>query len=196
MSVIELLLLAVALAMDAFAVSICKGLSSKESYIKTGLVCGAWFGIFQALMPFLGWLLASLVATYVESVSAYIAFILLVFLGGKMIFEAIKEGDTCHCCEENEKNASLSFRVMLGFAIATSIDAMAAGVTLAVNGEKRVALALAFIGTVTFLFCFIGAAVGAKVGERWRSKAEIIGGVILIALGAKILIEYLLSALS
>ncbi|MBE6655379.1 MAG: manganese efflux pump [Ruminococcaceae bacterium] len=196
MSVIELLLLAVALAMDAFAVSICKGLSSKESYIKTGLVCGAWFGIFQALMPFLGWLLASLVATYVESVSAYIAFILLVFLGGKMIFEAIKEGDTCPCCEENEKNASLSFRVMLGFAIATSIDAMAAGVTLAVNGEKRVALALAFIGTVTFLFCFIGAAVGAKVGERWRSKAEIIGGVILIALGAKILIEYLLSALS
>ena len=196
MGIVELLLLAVALAMDAFAVSICKGLSSKESYIKTGLVCGAWFGVFQALMPFLGWLLASLVAAYVESVSAYIAFLLLVFLGAKMVFEAVKEGDSRPCCEEEEKNASLSFRVMLGFAIATSIDAMAAGVTLAVNGEKRVALALAFIGMVTFLFCFIGAAVGAKVGERFRSKAEIAGGVILIALGAKILIEYLVSLFS
>lgn len=191
MSIVELLLLAIALSMDAFAVSICKGVSSKRSYIKTGLVCGAWFGIFQALMPFLGWLLASLVAEYVESVSAYIAFALLVFLGVKMIAEAIKEGDTCPCCEE--KDASLSWRVMVGFAIATSIDAMAAGVTLAVNRESRVALALAFIGMVTFLFCFIGAAVGAKVGERWKSKAEIAGGVILIALGAKVLIEYFFS---
>ena len=193
MHVGELLLLAVALAMDAFAVSICKGLASKENYIKTGLVCGAWFGIFQALMPFLGWLLASLVADYVESISAYIAFILLVFLGVKMIVEAVKEGDSCPCCEETEKNASLSPRVMLGFAIATSIDAMAAGVTLAVSAEKRVALALSLIGGITFLFCFIGAAIGAKVGERFRSKAEIVGGVILVALGAKILIEHLIT---
>ena len=194
MSIVELLLLAIALAMDAFAVSICKGLCSKENYIKTGLVCGAWFGIFQALMPFLGWLLASLVADYVESIAAYIAFVLLVFLGVKMIVEAIKEGDTCPCCDT--KDSSLSFRVMLGFAIATSIDAMAAGVTLAVNKEPRVALALSFIGAVTFLFCFIGAAVGAKVGERWKSKAEIAGGIILIGLGAKVLIEHLVSLFS
>ena len=194
MSIIELLLLAVALAMDAFAVSICKGLSSKENYIKTGLACGVWFGAFQALMPFLGWLLASFVAGYVESVSAYIAFVLLAFLGTKMIVEAVKEGDECPCCDtEESKNASLSPRVMLGFAIATSIDAMAAGVTLAVSAEKRVALALALIGMVTFLFCFIGAAVGAKAGEKWKSKAEIAGGIILIGLGVKVLVEYLIS---
>ena len=194
MSITELLLLAVALAMDAFAVSICKGLSTRNSYIKTGLVCGIWFGVFQALMPFLGWLLASFVAGYVESVSAYIAFVLLAFLGIKMIVEAVKEGDECSSCEcEAEKNASLSPRVMLGFAIATSIDAMAAGVTLAVSAEKRVALALAFIGLVTFLFCFIGAAVGAKAGEKWKSKAEIAGGIILIGLGVKVLVEYLIN---
>ena len=196
MSIVELLLLAIALAMDAFAVSICKGLSSKENYIKTGLVCGAWFGVFQALMPFLGWLLASLVADYVESISAYIAFVLLVFLGAKMIAEAIKERNSCSCCEEGAPESSLSFRVMLGFAIATSIDAMAAGVTLAVNRESRVALALAFIGVVTFLFCFIGAAIGAKVGERFKTKSEIIGGVILIALGLKILVEHLITVFS
>lgn len=194
MSIIELLLLAIALAMDAFAVSICKGLSSRENYIKTGLVCGGWFGAFQMLMPFLGWLLASVVAGYVESFSAYIAFVLLTFLGVKMIVEAIKEGNECPCCEEdNGKNASLSPRVMLGFAIATSIDAMAAGVTLAVSGEKRVALALALIGVVTFLFCFVGAAAGAKAGEKWRSKAEIFGGIILIGLGIKVLLEHLIS---
>ena len=145
-------------------------------------------------MPFLGWLLASFVAGYVESVSAYIAFVLLAFLGVKMIIEAVKEGDECPCCEcEAEKNASLSPRVMLGFAIATSIDAMAAGVTLAVSAEKRVALALAFIGVTTFLFCFVGAAVGAKAGEKWRSKAEIAGGIILIGLGVKVLVEYLIT---
>ena len=194
MSIVELLLLAIALAMDAFAVSICKGLSSKESYIKTGLVCGGWFGIFQMLMPFLGWLLASVIAGYVESISAYIAFVLLAFLGIKMIVEAIKESGECPCADCNsEKGSSLSPRIMLGFAIATSIDAMAAGVTLAVSGEKRVALALALIGMVTFLFCFVGAAVGAKAGERWKTKAEILGGIILIGLGVKVLGEYLIS---
>lgn len=194
MSVWELLLLATALAMDAFAVSVCKGLASKENYVKTGLVCGTWFGVFQALMPFLGWLLASLVARYVESVSAYIAFALLVFLGAKMLIEAREE---CRCCEcsaaETEKNASLGARAMLGFAIATSIDAMAAGVTFATLGERRIALALSLIGGVTFLFCFIGAAIGAKVGEKWRTGATVAGGVILILLGLKVLIEHLIT---
>lgn len=194
MDIWELILLAVALSMDAFAVSICKGLSSRSGYIKTGLACGIWFGVFQALMPFLGWLLASLVAGYVESISAYIAFALLTFLGVKMILESREE---CECCKEDageaEKNASLCPRIMLVFAIATSIDAMAAGVTFAVTQEQRVALALAFIGLTTFLFCFVGAAIGAKVGEKWKQKAEVAGGVVLIGLGLKILIEYLVT---
>lgn len=194
MEIWELVLLAVALSMDAFAVSICKGLSSRSGYIKTGLACGIWFGLFQALMPFLGWLLASLVAGYVESISAYIAFALLTFLGVKMILESREE---CECCKEDageaEKNASLCPRIMLVFAIATSIDAMAAGVTFAVTQEKRVALALAFIGLTTFLFCFVGAAIGAKVGEKWKQKAEVAGGIVLIGLGLKILIEYLIT---
>ena len=195
MEIWELILLAVALSMDAFAVSICKGLSSRSGYIKTGLACGIWFGLFQALMPFLGWLLASLVAGYVESISAYIAFALLTFLGIKMILESREE---CECCQGEdatavEKNASLAPRIMLVFAIATSIDAMAAGVTFAVTQEKRVALALAFIGLTTFLFCFVGAAIGAKVGEKWKQKAEVAGGIVLIGLGLKILIEYLIT---
>ena len=196
MQIWELLLLSAALATDAFAISICKGLASKGSYLKTGLVCGIWFGAFQALMPFLGWLLASIVAGYVESISAYIAFALLSFLGIKMIREATGE---CECCEESaedaEKNASLAPRIMLVFAIATSIDAMAAGVTFAAIQEKRVALAFALIGTITFLFSFIGAAIGAKVGSKWKKKAEIAGGIALIGLGLKILIEYLVTLL-
>jgi len=195
MEIWELLLLAVALAMDAFAVSICKGLSSHSGYIKTGLACGIWFGVFQALMPFLGWLLASFVAGYVESISSYIAFVLLAFLGIKMIWEAREE--CCSCCEEateeKEKNASLAPRIMVVFAIATSIDAMAAGVTFAVTQEQKIALALSFIGLTTFLFCFVGAAIGAKVGEKWKQKAEIAGGIVLIGLGLKILIQHLVS---
>ncbi len=194
MSVWELILLAVALAMDAFAVSICKGLASRSGYVKTGLACGIWFGAFQALMPFLGWLLASLVAKYVESVSAYIAFALLVFLGVKMLIETCKE---CKCCEESaedaEKNASLSPRIMVVFAIATSIDAMAAGVTLAVKQVELIGLAFALIGGITFLFCFIGAAIGAKLGEKWKTPAGIAGGFILILLGLKALIEQIVS---
>ena len=194
MEIWELLLLAAALAMDAFAVSICKGLASKTDYVKTGLACGVWFGFFQALMPFLGWLLASFVADYVESVSAYIAFVLLAFLGIKMLIETYKE---CGCCEESadetEKNASLAPRVMLVFAIATSIDAMAAGVTLAVEKEPRVLLALSLIGGITFLFCFIGAAIGAKLGAKWKTPAGIAGGTILVLLGLKALIQQIIS---
>lgn len=196
MQIWELLLLAAALSMDAFAVSICKGLASKENHIKTGLVCGIWFGFFQALMPFLGWLLASLVAGYVESVSAYIAFALLTFLGIKMILEAKEECPCCNCeesAEENAKNASLTPRIMIVFAIATSIDAMAAGVTFAAMQEKRLVLAFAMIGVITFLCSFIGAAIGAKVGAKWKQKAEIAGGIALIGLGLKILIEHLVT---
>ena len=201
MQIIDLLFLAVALSMDAFAVSICKGLASKESHMKTGLVCGIWFGAFQALMPALGWLLGSSVAGYVNKYSAYIAFVLLAFLGIKMIVEAIKEyleekksaeEGICCCCEQNEKNASLGFKVMLVFAIATSIDALAAGLSFAAM-EANILIAVTFIGVTTFLFSFIGSALGAKIGGKFRYKAEIAGGIILIGIGLKILIEHLIS---
>ena len=208
MSTLDLLLLAIALSMDAFAVSICKGLASKGSYIKTGLVCGLWFGVFQALMPFLGWLLGSTVASYVEKYSAYLAFILLTFLGIKMIYEPLRElkeerklreemagsgvENYCLSCSDNEEDASLSPKIMLVFAIATSIDALAAGLSFAATGAN-VWIAISFIGVTTFLFSFVGSAVGAKIGGKFKHKAEIAGGVILIGIGIKILVEHLLS---
>ncbi len=194
----ELLLLSIALASDAFAVSICKGLSSRESYFKTGLLCGLWFGVFQALMPFLGWLLGSTVSGHVTRFSPYIAFALLAFLGVKMIYEAIKEKKECCLLTDTEKddqcqkNASLSARVMLAFAIATSIDALAAGLTFAVC-SVNILVAISLIGIVTFIACFIGAAIGARIGDRFKEKAQIAGGVILLAIGFKILIEHIIS---
>ncbi len=193
-----LLTMAVALAMDAFAVSICKGLASAGSYIKTGLACGIWFGVFQGLMPFIGWLLGSTVSSYIEGYSAYIAFALLAFLGGKMLYEAISEAreakrsaaeGVCTCGENAEKNASLAPKVMLMFAIATSIDALAAGLSLAAM-NANIIIAVIFIAVVTFLFSFIGAAAGARIGSKFSTKAQIAGGVVLICLGAKILIEH------
>ncbi len=197
----ELFIMAVALAMDAFAVSICKGLATAGSYIKTGLACGIWFGVFQGLMPFIGWLLGSTVSSYIEGYSSYIAFALLAFLGGKMIFEAIGEAKeakkaeaegVCLCADNAEKNASLAPKIMVVFAIATSIDALAAGLTLAAVGMNifGALMAVLFIGVVTFLFSFVGAAAGARIGSRFSTKAQIAGGVVLIALGLKILIEH------
>lgn len=194
MTFFEILVLGVALAMDAFAVSICKGLSSKENCLKTGLVCGLWFGFFQALMPFLGWLLGSTVASYVERFSAYIAFGLLAFLGIKMIVEAWKDRGECECrCDE--KSVSLAPRVMVAFAIATSIDALAAGLTLAALHAPLI-LSLLVIGVTTFALSFVGAAIGARFGAKYKTGAEIVGGIVLLILGLKILVEHLISLLS
>lgn len=193
MSIWELLLISVSLAMDAFAVSVCKGLASKAEYIKTGLACGIWFGVFQALMPFLGWLLASTVSSYIDKISAYIAFALLTFLGVKTIVESWRERGTCAVAVDADgKTNSLHPRIMLAFAIATSIDALAAGITFAVM-SVNIAIAVLYIGVVTFLFCFAGAAIGAKIGAKCKTGAGIVGGVILIALGMKFLIEHLAS---
>lgn len=196
MSIWELILLAIALSMDAFAVSICKGLSSSEGPIKTGLVCGVWFGAFQALMPFLGWLLGSAIAGIIDKFSSYVAFVLLVFLGVKMLIEAIKEKNSVRelTDEERAKNGSLSFKVMLAFAIATSIDALAAGISFAAM-KANVAIAVSLIGATTFFFSFMGSALGVRLGERFRTNATIAGGVILVAMGAKILIEHLIAVL-
>ena len=197
MTALELFIMAVALAMDAFAVSVCKGLASRRDFIKTGLVCGAWFGAAQALMPFLGWVLGTAFASFIESYSAYVAFALLAFLGGKMIWEAAEEiieekkarrqGVECPCgCDD--KNSSLAPKVMVVFALATSIDALAAGITLAAVGAN-ILVAISFIGVMTFLLSFVGSAIGAKIGSRFSSKAQIAGGCILLILGIKILIE-------
>ena len=199
MSLWELIAIAVALAADAFAVSICKGLATKEKYLKTGLACGIWFGFFQALMPFLGWLLGSVFASYIDSIAPYIAFALLAFLGVKMIVEAIKEikeakqaaaEGVCLCCQ-NEKNASLLPATMFAFAIATSIDALAAGVSFAAM-NANVWLAVSLIGIITFICSFIGAAIGAKIGGKFSGKAELAGGIVLLGIGIKILVEGLL----
>ena len=196
MSIWELFVIALALSMDAFAVSICKGLSAKRDFLRAGLICGAWFGFFQALMPLLGWLLGQSVASYIDAYSAYIAFALLVFLGGKMIFEAISEEkerrearergvEVCACCGDE----GLGAKVMFPFAIATSIDALAAGLSLSALGAN-IWIAISFIGVVTFVLCFVGAAVGSKLGARFSTKAEMAGGAVLIILGIKILIEH------
>ena len=208
----ELLIIAIALAMDAFAVSICKGLASKEKFLKTGVVCGLWFGVFQALMPFLGWLLGSAVADYVEKFKAYIVFILLGFLGIKMIVEAVKESreeSECSCVENGEtlvpapleidfdgqkKDDSLSPLIMFTMAIATSIDALATGLTFAAV-SANIWIAITLIGVVTFAFCFVGSIIGAKIGAKCKTQAEIAGGIILIAIGLKFLIEHLIAIL-
>ena len=190
MEIWEIVVVSLALAMDAFAVSICKGLASKEKFIKTGIVCGLWFGFFQALMPFLGWLLGTTVASYVESYSAWIAFALLTFLGVKMIREAILEGKNPE--EDGEKDSSLAPKIMVVFAIATSIDALAAGLTFAAL-DVNIWLAISLIGIITCVCSFFGSIIGAKIGSKFKNKAEIAGGIILLGIGLKILIEHLVT---
>lgn len=186
----EVILLALTLSLDAFSVALSKGMSIKKFSFKHSLSCGAWFGIFQALMPLIGYFLFKLLrdnVSFIEDLDHWIAFIALGFIGGKMIYESFKEGD------ENT-NSSFSFKVMLGMAIATSIDALAAGIPIATD-EKNIWINVVCIGAVTFLFSalgvFLGHKLGSKLKEKLGNKVEIIGGVILILLGLKILIEHL-----
>jgi len=187
MNLFELFLIAVGLSMDAFAVSICKGLATVKDEMKTALIAGLWFGCFQALMPFLGWLLGSRFTSLVQNVDHWIAFILLSLIGINMIREAVQEGDSC---DSNTKGASTDPGTMFVLAVATSIDALAIGVTFAFL-RVNILFAVLFIGCVTFLFSFCGVMIGKKLGSRFRSKAEIAGGLILILLGVKILISQL-----
>ena len=182
----EYIIIAITMAMDAFAVSVCKGVSCRDKYTKTGLVCGAWFGGFQALMPLIGWLFGVLLMELVniEAATGYIAFALLAFLGGKMIAEAL-EAEECYC---DENNYSLAARVMFPFAIATSIDALAIGVTVSMLGAN-IWIAITLIGIVTFALSFVGSVIGAKIGSKFEKKAELAGGVVLLLLALKFLIE-------
>ena len=184
MDLLSLLLLAVGLSMDAFAVSICKGLAVGKVKAKHMCVVGAWFGGFQALMPTVGYLLGTRFEKYITAVDHWIAFVLLLLIGANMIREALSKD------EEGEADASLSFKTMLLLAVATSIDALAVGITFAFLQVNIVPAALT-IGATTFLISAIGVKVGSVFGLRYKKRAEIAGGVILCLLGVKILLEHL-----
>lgn len=187
MDVAELLLLALGLSMDAFAVSICKGLSMKKAGFKEGAICGAWFGGFQAAMPLLGYFLGSLFADAISKFDYWVAFGLLALIGANMLKEAFSK--KCDACEEH--TADLGFKTMFLLAVATSIDAAAVGVSLAM-GQANIWLAIAFIGVVTFVMCAVGVKIGNVFGSRYEKKAQAVGGFILIGLAVKFLVEGLL----
>ncbi len=181
MSALELFVIAVGLSMDAFAVSICKGLSVQQLKLKHILTVGIYFGGFQAMMPLIGYLLASSFQNLITSIDHWIAFILLSIIGFNMIKEAK---------EEEKLDCSFCFKAMLPLAVATSIDALAAGVTFAFL-KVNIVSAVLFIGIITFILSMIGIKCGNIFGSRFKSKAEIFGGIILILMGIKILLEHL-----
>ncbi len=183
MGIIELLLIAVGLSMDAFAVSICKGLPLRKIEMRHTASVGLWFGGFQALMPLVGYYAGVSFADVVESVDHWIAFVLLAIIGFNMIREAVTAGDACGCPDFSMGN-------MLLLAVATSIDALAVGVTFAFLGVD-ILRAVLIIGLTTFVFSVVGIHIGNAFGCRYKSKAEFAGGVILVAIGLKILIEHL-----
>ena len=193
MSDLELILIAIGLSMDAFAVAVCKGLSTKQLKTKHFFIVGAWFGGFQALMPLIGYYLGTTFEQYITSVDHWIAFVLLVFLGAKMLKEGFSK-------EENEENASFSVPTMFtlavatsidALAVATSIDALAVGITFALLPDVNIYSAVSLIGSITFGLSFVGLGIGNVFGMKFKSTAEVAGGTILIMLGVKILLEHL-----
>lgn len=184
MSTWELLILAIGLSMDAFAVAICKGLAIKEAKLKHMIITGAYFGGFQALMPVAGYLLGVNFKGLIERFDHWIAFLLLVLIGGNMLREALKKG------EEEEMNTSFGPKSMIPLAVATSIDALAVGVTFAFL-QVQIIPAVSMIGVTTFLFSFVGVKIGNIFGLKYKTKAEFAGGIILILIGLKILLEHL-----
>ncbi len=183
MSLWELFVIAVGLSMDAFAVSVCKGLSVSRLRPKHALLCGVWFGAFQAIMPLAGYLLGSRFASYIAAVDHWIAFGLLLLIGGNMIREALSK-------KEETVDASFGPKAMIPLAVATSIDALAVGVSFAFL-QVTIAPAVLLIGATTFLLSAAGAVIGAFFGSRWRTVASLVGGVVLIAMGIRILIQHL-----
>ena len=188
MSIFEITLMAVALAMDAFAVAICKGLATNKVQIKHMVVVGAWFGIFQALMPFIGCTVGVAFLSYIEKADHWIAFVLLGCIGGNMIKEALSKDEDCDCTD-----ASLSFKVMFTMAVATSIDALAAGVGMSVDldGIGQILIAVLSIGVITFILSALGVKIGNVFGSKYKFLAELSGGIVLVAMGIKILLEHL-----
>ena len=183
MSFVEILLIGVGLSMDAFSVSICKGLTTRRFSWKMALTCGLWFGFFQALMPVVGYFLGAQFQEYIEAYDHWIAFGLLVLIGANMIREALLGKD-------EETSASMDFKTMLLLAIATSIDALAVGVSLACV-QMRLWSSVLIIGVTTFLFSVVGVKIGNVFGSKFEKSAQVVGGIILILIGLKILLEHL-----
>ena len=185
MNIFELLLIAVGLSMDAFSVSICKGLTTQRFSWRTALACGLWFGSFQALMPVVGYFLGAQFQEMIETYAHWIAFGLLFLIGTNMIREAVWGKK-----EKDENNGFLDFKTMFLLAIATSIDALAIGVSFACI-QVNIWIAISIIGVITFLFSILGVKIGNVFGSKYEKSAEIIGGIILIIIGLKILFEHL-----
>ena len=184
MSFVEILLIGIGLSMDAFSVSICKGLTTKQFSWKMALTCGLWFGFFQALMPVIGYFLGAQFEQYITSVDHWIAFGLLFLIGANMIREAVWGHD------DQENNGALDFKTMLLLAIATSIDALAVGVSFACI-QVKIWSSVLIIGLTTFLFSVMGVKIGNVFGSKFEKSAGVVGGIILILIGLKILLEHL-----
>ena len=187
MGIAELLLIAVGLSMDAFAVSICRGLGMRRLNLRTAAVLALFFGCFQALMPLVGWALGSQLMWLIAPVDHWVAFVLLAFIGGKMLWEASHEDDEGCGCEDT---SAIDLREFLVLAVATSIDALAAGISFAALNVDIVA-SVSLIGVITFALSFVGVAVGHFFGARYERPASVVGGVVLILIGLKVLLEHL-----
>lgn len=188
MGVTELILIGIGLSMDAFAVAVCKGLNMRKVNYKQTFIIALFFGGFQAIMPLIGWVLGKQFEQYITSIDHWIAFGLLLLIGGKMIWEVFKEdeeeGCSCACA------VKFDLKELFILAIATSIDALAVGITFAFL-KLNIWMPISLIGVITFGLSIVGVMIGNKFGERYKSKAELAGGIILILIGLKILLEHL-----
>lgn len=189
MGIIELLFLSVGLAMDAFAVSICKGLNMTKINYKNAGIIALFFGVFQAGMPVIGYALGTRFAKYIESFDHWVAFGLLAFIGGQMIYEAVKGEEDDE--DSDDDGDSLDIKQLFILAIATSIDALAVGITFALLDGMSIWFSVAMIGVVTFIISFFGVIIGNRFGNKYERKAELAGGVILVLIGLKILLEHM-----
>ena len=184
----ELFLLAIGVSMDAFAVSICKGLATRKAGLREMGTCGIWFGGFQAMMPLIGYFLGTLFAVAIVSFDHWVAFGLLALIGGNMLKEALGK-EECEECES--ENGDFGFKTMFVMAVATSIDALAIGVSMALAGNVNIWIAITLIGITTCVTSALGVKIGNVFGSKFKKKAELAGGIILILLGLKILLEHL-----
>lgn len=188
MGVAELILIAAGLSMDAFAVAVCKGLNMTKLNYRHAFVIALFFGVFQALMPLIGWFLGTQLADYITAVDHWVAFALLAFIGGRMIAEAMKPDDGRENCPATK---GLDIKELFILAIATSIDALAVGITFALLPDTSIVLSVSLVGAITFVLSFLGVAIGNRFGAKYEKKAELAGGVILVLIGLKILLEHL-----
>ena len=181
----ELIIIAVGLAMDAFAVAICKGLNMRKLDYKQTVLIAIFFGGFQAGMPLIGWFIGSKFADYITSIDHWVTFILLLIIGGKMVYESFHGEDECDCCE-----SKLNLKELTALAIATSVDALAVGVAFALEYERNtVFVAVTLIGVITALLSSLGVFIGHKFGAKYKNKAELAGGLVLVLMGVKFLLE-------